>query len=153
MKRKLLIASLLAAGLALAPATHALAAPDSEDYAKILLGLLAVGAIVNALENQRERERAAERARNRPAEWRGHDRPRQGRGGDRWLPARCAFDVRTGRGWSSVFGRACLEREGVRVSRLPDRCAFDVRTERGRRVVYGEECLIDHGFRVEAGRR
>lgn len=153
MTRKMLIASLLAAGLALAPAAPALAAPDGEDYAKILLGLLAVGAIANALENERDRERAAERARNRPTDWRDHDDRRHGRRGDRGLPERCAFEVRTDRGWRSVFGRACLEREGVRVSRLPERCEFAVRTERGRRSVFGERCLRDYGYRVEAGRR
>jgi hypothetical protein len=156
MTRKMLIASMLAAALALAPAAPAIAQPGGEDYAKVLLGLLAAGAIVNALQNERERERQAQRNRYQPVEWErdrhhGHNH-RRGQG--RFvLPARCEFEVRTRRGWTDVLGKTCLENEGVRVSRLPDACAFEVRTERGRRTVYGERCLRDFGYRVEAGRR
>lgn len=156
MNRKMLIASILAAALALAPAAPAVAEPGGQDYAKILLGLLAAGAIVNALQNERERERQAQRNRNQPTAWvrdRHHGQNR-GRGQGRFvLPARCEFEVRTRSGWTDVLGKTCLDNAGVRVSRLPNECAFEVRTERGRRTVYGERCLRDYGYRVEAGRR
>lgn len=153
MTRKTLIASLLAAALALAPAAPAFAAPDGEDYAKILLGLLAAGAIVNALENERERERAAERSRQTPV-YRDDDGWGRHREGPRhrFLPARCEFEVRTDRGWTDVLGKRCLEREGIRVGRLPERCEMRVRTHEGRSTVFGERCLRDYGYRVEARR-
>ena len=154
MLRKTLIATALSGALAFTgSATPAVAAPDGEDVAKILLGLAAVGIIANALQNERERENAAARRRYDPAPPRDHGR-RGGRGGHwRELPARCEFAVRTRRGWTEVFGRHCLEREGVRVNRLPDQCEFRIRTDRGRRTVYGSECLEDYGYTVEARRR
>lgn len=151
MLRKTLFASALSGALAFAPmtATPAFAAPDAEDYAKILLGILAVGAIANALENERERERAVTRRVPLPNE-QGH---RGGHRRHRGLPARCEFEVRTRRGYRDVFGRHCLERAGVRVDRLPEACEFEIRTERGWRTVYGSRCLRDYGYRVEARRR
>jgi hypothetical protein len=150
MIRKTLFASALAGALALTSVTAqpAFAAPDGEDYAKILLGILAAGAIAKALENERDRERAAERARQDPV-WVPDNRRHRSRD----LPQRCEFEVRTRHGWTDVFGKRCLEREGVRIGRLPDACEFDVRTDRGRRSVFGARCLRDYGWTVEARRR
>jgi hypothetical protein len=147
MIRKFATATVLSAALALAPTAPAVASPDGEDYARVLLGLLAIGAIANALENERDREAAARRRHDPVPQPGWHD------GRRRELPARCEFEVRTRHGWTEVFGKRCLEEQGVRVSRLPEACAFDVRTDYGRRSVYGAECLEDYGYRVEARRR
>lgn len=153
MNRKTIIAAVVAVALALSPfaARPVAAEPGGQDYARILLGLLAAGAIAKALENERERERESQRVtRERPYEdpFTRDDRRHR----SYWLPERCEFDVRTRQGWTSAYGLHCLEREGVRVSRLPSRCAFDIRTDRGLRTVYGSRCLRDHGYRVEARR-
>lgn len=147
MFRKTLLATALSGVVAFTgAATPASAAPDGEDYAKVLLGLAAVGIIANALQNERESEAATTRRWNDPTPPRGHGH----QGHWRELPAQCEFAVRTRRGWTEVFGKRCLEREGVRVNRLPDRCEFRIRTENGRRTVYGADCLEDYGYTVEA---
>ncbi len=141
MVRNKMIATLLAAVLAFSPAvsTPASAAPDAEDYARVMLGLLALGVLVETLDNDRDRRldrRESERARSM------HRRI-----------AACEFEVRTRNGWRDVYGSRCLERAGVRVSRLPRDCAFRVRGERGNSVVYGERCLEDYGYRFEVRSR
>jgi hypothetical protein len=152
MFRKTFIATALSGALAFTgAATPAVAAPDGEDVAKVLLGLAAIGIIANALENERKSEAVPAHGTYDPEPyWRDRDRRGGRRGHFRALPARCEFAVRTRRGWTEVFGKHCLEREGVRVNRLPDRCEFRIRTDRGRRTVYGSQCLERHGYTVEA---
>lgn len=154
MFRKTLIATALSGALAFTGAAPAFAEPGGQDYARVLFGLLALGAIANAVEDRREdRENKAVPAHGTydpEPYWRDQDR----RGGrrDRWrvLPARCEFAVRTRGGWADVLSKRCLEREGVRVNRLPERCEFRVRTDRGRRSVFGSDCLERYGYTVEA---
>ena len=146
MLRKTLIATALSGALAFTgAATPAAAEPGGQDIARVLLGLAIVGAIANAADNRRDREAATARRQHDPVPPRDH-----GRGQWRELPARCEFAVRTRRGWTEVFGKRCLEREGVRVNRLPDQCEFRIRTQEGRRQVYGADCLENHGYTVEA---
>ena len=149
MTRKTLLATALAGTMAFTSilATPATAAPDAEDYALTLLGLLAIGAIANAADDKNDRNREVTRG---GGYWDHNDRGRHNR--SRILPRRCEFETRTRRGWTDVLGESCLERHGVRVDRLPDRCEFQVRTERGRRTVFGSDCLEDRGYRIEPRR-
>lgn len=145
MARNRILATCLAAALALSAAAPmpAAAAPDAEDYAKVILGLVALGVVTHALRENREnndRERVSRRDRERLRE-----RQRQ--------IAACQFEVRTRDGWADVYGRRCLDRAGVRVDRLPRECAFRVRARGETSVVYGERCLEDYGYRFEARRR
>ncbi len=150
MTRNGFTATILATVIALTTATAApaIASPDRDDVARILLGLAAAGIIAKALENERDREREeARRAREREEARREQDRRHR-----RALPARCEFEVHTSRGWRNVFGKRCLRNEGVRVNRLPERCEFRARTHRGDRNVFGARCLAREGYRVEARR-
>ncbi len=156
--RKTFKATLLAAVLAVSSVavTPARAAPDGEDFIKGAIGIIALGALVNAIEKDRNRRTTPSRAptyqhydppRYQPPR---HDPPRGH--ASRELPAQCLFDVRTRDGWRSVYGRNCMEQFGVRVNRLPRDCAFEVRTDHGRNTVYGQRCLVRSGYRVEARR-
>ncbi len=149
MIRKTLITTALAAALAIGPLTATPAAADSDDVAKLLLGAIALGVVVHAIDKNRDRNDEATHGPHNPVDP-GWGRPPHRRYA---LPARCEFEVRTRQGRREVFGERCLEREGVRVNRLPNRCEFDVWTERGRRTVFGSRCLREHGYRVEARRR
>ncbi len=155
MIRKTLFASALAGVMALTSvaATPAIAAPDTEDYIKTILGAVILGAIAKAAKDQRS-DREVTRGSNRPDDWR-YDRDNRGHRGNRLqaLPARCETTIRTRSGRSEVFGSRCLRNEGVRVERLPSRCEFDVRGQRHERTVFGKRCLEREGYRVEARRR
>lgn len=180
MIRKTLITSALACALALAPLSpRPAAAAEGEDIARLLLGLVVVGAVVNALDNGRGE--APSRATNRydDEDWYRSDddddrrwippgqawdppghawgRRDDHRGNRHWgrreLPSYCMVELRNRRDRAQVFGERCLERAGVRVNRLPQACAFDIRTDRGRRTIYGARCLQEFGYRVADARR
>lgn len=146
MIRQMLLAPVLALSLAFQPAP-AVAAPDGEDYAKILLGLAVAGIIAKKIQDDREDRAREEAARRQPPPI--HD-PHPHRRGE--LPARCAFDARTDYGWATVYGRQCLQRSGVRVERLPRECSLRIRTDRGNRQAYDAQCLSYSGYTVEARR-
>jgi hypothetical protein len=152
MIRKTLITTTLAAALAFGPVAGTPAAADSSDAAKLLLGAIALGVVAHSINRNNDREPSrADTSPGGPGP-RGFDPERHGRF-SRTLPAQCEFEVRTWDGRRDVFGKNCLQREGVRTNRLPDRCEFEVRTDRGRRDVYGARCLRENGYRVEARRR
>ena len=172
MIRKTLVTSALAFALALSPLAHRPAeAAEGEDIARLLLGLVVVGAVVNALDNgDNGRNEQPSRATNHydDDDWYRTDRygergwDHAGRGwvppghrrlGRRELPSHCMVELRNRRDRAQVYGERCLERAGVRVGRLPQACAFDIRTERGRRTIYGARCLQEFGYRTEARRR
>lgn len=148
MFRKTLAATALSGALALgAIATPAAAEPGGQDYARVLLGIVTLGVLVDALND--DDKRAVSR--------RGDDYYRDNRydprGAYRYratLPARCEFTVRGRNGRTNVFGESCLRREGVRVNRLPQRCEFRIRTDRGRRTVFASDCLENYGYTTEA---
>ena len=166
MIRKTLITATLAAALVFSPLTSAPARADN-DVGKILLGAIALGVVVNAIEKKRDRDQAEEqsqhvdRGRHQPPYG---ERPRHGqrppvevpgrfRPRNRVLPAQCEFDVRTWDGRTDVLGARCMERAGVRVNRLPNRCEFSIPSPRGPRTVFGKRCLRHEGYTVEARRR
>lgn len=76
--------------------------------------------------------------------------PRQ----NRILPGQCQFRLEDRSGQlRRVVGPRCLERNGVRTSRLPDRCLREVRTTRGWRDAYGLRCLTRAGWELNGTRR
>ena len=163
MFRKTFLASTLAAALAVTSitATPAVAAPDGEDFARAALGLLVIGAIASASrDNDRGRPAPVEPTPGRGGwdqGWNGggHGHGRGNGGGrhdrDRFaLPADCAFEAYTHRGWRDVYGARCLNRAGFRS--LPEACVFEVGERHDRRTVYGARCLADFGYRTARGR-
>lgn len=167
---KMLSVPALAACLALsAPAPEARAA-SGEDIAKIIAGLVVVGAIAAAA-SQGNRADAADNAtsRNLPRRFgyengRGYyyyrdgrrvpaDDGRAARRQDRFtLPEQCLRSFDTNRGRRTVAGEGCLERRGIDTARLPGRCGVRVRTDRGLRDGYFYRCLRQEGYRFVAVR-
>lgn len=161
MKR--LIATALAAAVALTAATATpVAAMDRGERNRLLLGLTAL-AIIGATASQSQNRSGGSVGRapdpwygNRDDDWR-HDRRddrdwRHGRHDRLSLPSDCQFSVRTRDGVRSVMGKSCLDQFGYRTSRLPDNCEFDIRTSRGEREVFSSSCLRRQGYRIEARR-
>lgn len=144
-----LIATALAASLALGGAAKPAKAATAEEIAAILAGLAIVGVIASATSNK---NRAQASTRDAPLTVIGrNDGKAQSRN---VLPADCLVQVRTNRGVRNLAGERCLERNGVRTSRLPDRCEVQVRVDRGVRDAYGQRCLEQAGFRFrDTGRR
>lgn len=164
MFRKTLIASALSGALALTSfATPVAADPGGQDYARALVGALAVGALAKAISDNKKSDTPVQYYRDdRRNDWRDNnwrDGRRDGwrddrRGGWRGLSARCEFKVQSRRGgWIDVFGEDCLRQDGIRVNQLPRQCEFTIRTQRGNRDVYGEDCLRGYGYSLDARRR
>ena len=159
--KNIAIAGLAALGLTLAPVP---AAADSEDVAKVLLGLAAVGLIAKAAKDRNDRNDRAvqwyDGSRNdrhgnrtiegtilRPNDWRS-DQSAKKKYKRRALPERCLRIVDTDRRDRLAYERRCLNRNYKHASSLPRDCQVRVRTNRGVQVVYGARCLARDGWRV-----
>lgn len=103
-------------------------------------------------------ERAGWQVTGRRDAGRDHDdAPRHGAPWDKRdhvLPGACRFTLedRTGR-LRDVVGPRCLDRHGVRLSRLPASCLREVRTTQGWRDAYGLHCLQREGWTLDGTRR
>lgn len=130
--KKSFIALAMASAVALTGFAATPARADSEDIAKALLGLLVIGAIVNAVDDDDPA----------PATRRGSWRQ------NRVLPRACLRPFETRRGTRYGFGERCIENRVGHI-RLPDECERRGENRRGRiRTFYGERCMARRGYRV-----
>ena len=158
MKNRL-IAIATAASLVLSSAivTPAAAMSDRDRQAlTLLLGVAAVGLIINE-SNKKKRRREAEVQRSynddRDIYWdsdrnrrKSHERLR-----NRNIPAQCVFSVRGRKGPRDVVSSRCMNEYGMS-RRLPSECALDIDSGWGSRTVYGANCLRRNGFRIAEAR-
>ncbi|MFN2305423.1 MAG: hypothetical protein ABR504_00500 [Paracoccaceae bacterium] len=154
-----LIAALIAFSMTLAPAPATANGIDNEDIAKIVLGLIALGAIKGAVDNRSDDdEKAADvdlrpRFGSEPLD-RGGFVPPQGPRGDTGrfgtghdgLPRHCLDRVETRYGDHRLFSQRCLERDYAQARDLPRACAVRLVTDRGARRGFDPICLRDRGY-------
>jgi hypothetical protein len=153
-----LIASVLAAALALTAITASPAAAlDQGERNRLVLGLGAL-AIIGALASHSQGSSGGYVGHN-DNRWDDrydrdgrYDRDRRYHSNRNWLPAGCQFAIKTRYGTQNVLGQSCLSQSDIRTSYLPSSCAFEIRTSRGQRTVYGARCLEQKGYRIEARR-
>jgi hypothetical protein len=129
-----LIATVAAAGAALALMTAAAAVParaDDKDVAKAIAAIAAIALIAKAVEDNKKKKR------HQPAPIPGVPR----------LPAACAIEFESDDGWTRVYSRPCLDRYGL--WNLPASCESAVRVQGQRIPVYGARCLARAGYRPE----
>ncbi len=157
-----LIAALIAFSMSLAPVPATANGIDNEDIAKIVLGLIALGAIKGAVDNRSDNdEKAADvdlrpRFGSEPFDRGGFVPPQDPRGnsgnmgrfGTRHdgLPRHCLATVETRYGDHRLFGQRCLERDYPQARDLPRDCAVRLVTDRGPRRGFDPICLRDRGF-------
>jgi len=133
---KALLVPVLATGLALGGASRPANALSAEEAAALIGGLALIGILASQNNNR------AEAATRSTPDYKPDRQPPSD-----VLPTSCLRRVETDRGVRSLAGERCLERNGVRVSRLPERCEVRVRTDRGLRDAYRQRCLENAGFR------
>ncbi|MEZ5776891.1 MAG: hypothetical protein R3E44_00870 [Paracoccaceae bacterium] len=138
MKRNL-IAAMTAAAFAISTLTATPAAANNKNDISALeaiLGVIALGVIVNELDKDKSRG------------------GRQNSGFSRYkvIPTACVFPVRGHKGRSDVVSSRCLRNSGVK-GPYPNRCAFDIRTRYGRQTVFGTRCMQNYGYRIGGRRR
>ncbi|MEM1067240.1 MAG: hypothetical protein AAF771_08595 [Pseudomonadota bacterium] len=66
----------------------------------------------------------------------------------RVLPARCLYVQQLSRGIRHAVSPRCLERSGIRLSRLPRHCAVLTQTRRGAQISYRPDCLLRNGWKL-----
>ena len=130
-----------AAAIALSGTAPASANEDSDNLAKIIVGGLIVGAIVNDMQH-----RDGDRPRYADDDYyQTRDRHR------RRIPGDCAITIEgRDRGLVTAYGGRCLRDYGFR--NLPD-CGRSVRIYGHRDTLYSAQCLRRAGFRGEGSRR
>lgn len=116
----------------LATSTPAQADQRSDDIAKGIVGIIALGAIVNAINNQ-NRPAPAPAPKPIPVK-----RP--------LVPAQCAIEFDSDQGPAVVYSRNCLRDVGFN-NALPD-CGRSVRIWGERDRVYSANCLRRAGFQL-----
>lgn len=123
---KKIMATVLAASLALTSisATPAMAKPN--DGVRILQGLAALYIISRVVKDNKRHSRRAVAPT---------------------LPSRCLKTYYTGRGATRAYGAQCVSRHAPQLS-LPQQCKRRIFTDYGRRNVYGPNCLREHGYKI-----
>lgn len=143
-------ASLLSAAIVATSLTTAPARADS-DVAKVLGGLVIIGALAKALDDKNDRNRHRSTgtivkphvsSRSRIHTQRTHRSHR----GAKIANRRCLSQTWTHRGARQVYGARCLQ--GSVRAQLPQNCLRKNHTNNGPRHFYGRECLIQHGWRA-----
>lgn len=129
-----LTAGAVVLSMVLATALPARAAPDGEDIAKTLLGLLIIGAIADSMDDNDGR------GKPRPT-------PKPDKKKDR-IPAACAIQIAGKRSEAIVYPERCLRDSGV-TRRLPYHCASEARVYGRWDTVFSAQCLRDAGFRLD----
>lgn len=144
-----LTATVLAAAIALGPFSAGPAkALDEKEILGLLAGAAAIAIIKKELDDRKDERRASEARRRNET----RDQP-YWNSRSRILPEECSFRLEDRQGRiRQVIGPRCLERKGVRLSRLPDRCLREVRTTRGWRNAYAARCMEREGWEIQ-GRR
>lgn len=142
---KKLMATVLAASLAMTSisATPALAKPS--DGVRILQGLAALYIISRVIDKNNDQPRTEVTSTGR------HERPQGHRTRDHRnsvdLPRRCLKTFHTGRGETRAYGARCVRNNAPYLS-LPRQCKRQISTDRGRRTVFTKRCLREHGYNV-----
>ncbi len=132
--KKGFIALALAASVALTGFAATPARADGEDIAKVLLGLVVIGAIANAIDKDDPAPEPVTRRDPRPDH--------------RLLPRACLRPFETRHGTRYGFGERCIENRVGRIN-LPERCERRGENRRGRmRTFYAEHCMARRGYRV-----
>lgn len=150
---KRLIATALAASLALTslPATPARA--DAGEIARFIVGAGALLLLGNAIsQNNRNKNndnppvtrRYDDSDRN--VTHRHVERPRQVTR-RKLVPSSCLRENRWDNGPRRFFARRCLSNNMRNFDRLPNQCRTTIWTDRGRRSVYAARCLRKKGWR------
>ena len=126
---KKLMATVLAASLALTSigATPAMAKPS--DGVRILQGLAALYIISRVIKDNK----------------RSHRR----RSVEPVVPNRCLKTFYTNQGALRAYGAQCVRNYAPQLS-LPQPCKRRINTDYGRRIVFGPNCLRQHGYIVAA---
>ncbi len=144
-----LIALATAAAIAISGFAAVPAEAKGKDAIKILLGVAAVGLLLNQMNQGKAR---ASTVLPPPDRWDneyddGYSQPTSGR----LIPSECLMDVTVNGRLREVVSSRCARELGF-AQQLPADCAFEVRTGAGSRSVYGPQCLRDYGYRIEAAR-
>lgn len=155
---KTLIAGLTALSLSIVPAPATAFSLNDDDIAKLVLGLIALGAVTSALDDDAEtadraehdqRPRFGTEMRDRggfvPPRGPGNNNGRFG-SDNRVLPRSCLRNVETRYGTHRIFGRHCLQQEYAGFDRLPNRCAVRLVYEHGVRRGFDPACLRERGY-------
>ena len=123
---KKLMATVLAASIALTSFTAAPAMAKPSDGVRILQGLAALYIISRVIkDNKRGRPVAVAPT----------------------LPDRCLKTFYTPRGTTRAYGAHCVRKHAPRLS-LPQQCKRRISTDYGYRNVFGPNCLRQHGYNV-----
>lgn len=159
--------AMTALGVALAPLPAA-ADANSDDLARLILGITAVGVAAKLTENRNEKNQVTRTATNfgrlgsadrydydgrvidgRIEPWRDGG-PKAGRGYKKNpLPQVCLRNLATGRRDRAVYSAQCLRETFRFANKLPNQCALRVEGPRGRRTaVYDASCLARDGWVV-----
>jgi len=133
---KRILASVLAASIALTSLAAAPARADSGEIGRFLLGAGALFIIGSAINNN-NRGRVVTR---RDADPVYRVQPR------RVVPSACLRVNRWNNGPRRFFGRRCLNNHMNYVSQLPGQCLRTFWTDRGQRTVYSAHCLRHKGW-------
>ncbi len=142
---KKIIASVLAATIAMTSvgATPAIAKPS--EGVRILQGLAALYVISRVIEGNKDDRRPA-MTPNPRQDHVTRNPPRQRRHMLN-VPSQCLKTFNTRRGETQAYGSRCVKNNAPRLS-LPQDCKRRISTDRGRRIVYGRHCLRQHGYSV-----
>ena len=152
---KLLTAGLTALSLILIPAAPVQAQNDNHNAGKILLGILAAGALGLAIQNNHNNGKPRASVRITPRDQRAHQPQRNTHNIRRQqtvdlLPGRCFRRVETGRGgYQGVYPKRCLDRRYRDAHTLPRQCVVRIGGHNGSRRGYEASCLRDFGYRSD----
>lgn len=156
---KKLFTALIAGSIAIAGMTATPARADSEDVAKVIVGIAALSIIAKALDNDdrgyvhRTRpypdqdyydRKHDKRYKPRPV----HKHPGKVHKARKNLPANCVRRHETHRGRLVFLGRQCLKNNYRHFSSLPNSCKVQSNTYKGMRYGYQISCLRHKGYRL-----
>ncbi len=152
---KKLMATVLAASIALTSFTAAPAMAKPSDGVRVLQGLAALYIISRVIKDSKDHRRpeatprgydrdSTETSQRRHNQWGQPTRPRRH---TIKLPNQCMKTFYTRRGETRAYGAHCVSKHAPRLS-LPQQCKRRISTDRGRRNVYGPNCLRQHGYNV-----
>lgn len=142
MKRQAnrLMAGVLAVAMLAASALPSHADKRGDDLAKIIVGALVLGAVVNAIDNNKHHDQAP------PQQHKPH-KPKPQPGGLPVVPSVCAIEIESSEGEPvRMYGEKCLLERGFDY-RLPD-CAHDVKVYGQKDRIYSAKCLREAGFKL-----
>ena len=139
------ITAMAFAGLSAAPAR----ADQTEDIAKLLIGLGAVAIFANALDKKSDNDdRVVTRSRtNREVTRTNRHANERDRRLKYALPRTCLRTYSAGRKDKRLYSGRCLSRLPYNLAKLPKSCAYTIKGSRNDRAkAYGPRCMYRNGF-------